>query len=74
MHQICYNSKTLDVDALNEIKKKVIRDYNLFINSLFKGYKNDYNYILHEISFIDNYLYLDNPKTLYEHFMNYELR
>ena len=74
MSILCYIPKNLDAVALGELKQKIIRDYNNYLQSLRQGYKNDYSYILHEISLVDTYLELDNQKTLYEYFMNYELQ
>lgn len=74
MSILCYSPKNLDAVALGELKQKIIRDYNNYLQSLRQGYKNDYSYILHEISLVDTYLELDNQKTLYEYFMNYELQ
>lgn len=74
MNILCYSPRNLDVVALGELKQKIIRDYNNYLQSLRQGYRNNYSYILHEISLVDTYLELDNQKTLYEYFMNYELR
>ena len=62
----CQTRPSLDVDAL---KRKVIKDYNIFINNLYRGYKLDYSLILDEISFIEQNL--DNSELIYETFMNY---
>lgn len=72
MNLLC--RKNLDVVALDELKLKIIRDYNIYLKSLSQGYRNDYNLIMNEINFVDTYLELDNQKTLYEHFMNDEMR
>lgn len=66
--------KNLDVVALDELKLKIIRDYNIYLKSLSQGYRNDYSLIMNEINLVDTYLELDNQKTLYEHFMNDEMR
>ena len=68
----CQTRPSLDVDAL---KRKVIKDYNIFINNLYvlanmvEEYKLDYSLILDEISFIEQNL--DNSELIYETFMNY---
>lgn len=72
MNLLC--RKNLDVVALDELKLKIIRDYNIYLKSLSQGYRNDYSLIMNEINFVDTYLELDNQKTLYEHFMNDEMR
>ena len=40
------------VDVTNELKQKVIDEYNYFIKKLFKGYKIDYYPILNKINYI----------------------
>lgn len=72
MNLLC--RKNLDVVALDELKLKIIRDYNIYLKSLSQGYRNDYSLIMNEINLVDTYLELDNQKTLYEHFMNDEMR
>lgn len=72
MNLLC--RKNLDVVALDELKLKIIRDYNIYLKSLSQGYRNDYSLIMNEINFVDTYLELDNQKTLYEHFTNDEMR
>ena len=62
----CQTRPSLDVGAL---KRKVIKDYNIFINNLYRGYKLDYSLILDEIGFIEQNL--DNSELIYETFMNY---
>jgi hypothetical protein len=47
--------KGLDVDALIELKKKVIKDYDRFTKRLGNGYIDEYCMILHEIAFIQTY-------------------
>lgn len=41
------------VDALNNLKKKVIHEFDTLICKIRKGYKLDYEFILEEISYID---------------------
>ena len=54
------------VDALNELKKKVIQEFNTLLSKVRKGYKLDYEFILEEISFIEltQYNELDNNLSL----------
>lgn len=66
-------SQVLDVGAINNLKQKVIKDYEQYIKRLFKGYKEDYKVILNEINFIDIYQDTDNQKLIYEYYMNYGL-
>lgn len=43
----------MDVDALNDLKKKVSEEFFQLICRVRKGYKPNYEFILEEISFID---------------------
>lgn len=67
----CLNSLVVDVDAITELKKKAIADYNKFINGLFRGYKNDYKLLLNKINFIETYYDLDNSQLIYEYYMTH---
>ena len=41
------------VDALNNLKSKVAKEFSEFLCKVGKGYQPDYQFILEEISFID---------------------
>lgn len=43
----------MDVDALNNLKRKVSEEFFQLMCRVRKGYKPDYEFILEEISFID---------------------
>lgn len=43
----------MDVDALNDLKKKVSEEFFQLMCRVRKGYKPNYEFILEEISFID---------------------
>lgn len=43
----------VDVDALNDLKRKVSEEFFQLMCRVRKGYKPDYEFILEEISFID---------------------
>lgn len=43
----------MDVDALNNLKKKVSNEFYKLICKAKKGYKSDYEFLLEEISFIE---------------------
>lgn len=43
----------VDVDALNDLKRKVSKEFFQLMCRVRKGYKLDYEFILEEISFID---------------------
>lgn len=43
----------MDVDALKELKQKVIKEFYNLLCKVKKGYKIDYEFLLEEISFIE---------------------
>ena len=43
----------MDVDALNDLKKKVSEEFFQLMCRVRRGYKQNYEFILEEISFID---------------------
>lgn len=71
MIQKCDITTDLDVDATQELKKKIIKDYIHIVNRMNKGYKDDFSYILNEISFLGVWSNLDKPNIIYEYFINY---
>lgn len=58
------------VDAITNLKKKVIKDFDKFLRRLNKGYIDNYDMILHEISFIQTCQYFDKIDGIYEFLMN----
>lgn len=46
------NLPTTDVDVINNLKKKVICEFQNLLKMLEKGYRLDYEFILEEISLI----------------------
>lgn len=68
---MCRPSQALDVGAVNNLKKKVIKEYEKYLHNLFKGHKDGYKSILDEINFIETYQDLDNEKVIYEYYINY---
>ena len=46
------NLPTMDVDVINNLKKKVICEFQNLLKMLEKGYRLDYEFILEEISLI----------------------
>ena len=46
-------AKSEAVDALNDLKKKVIQEFEVLLSRVRKGYKLDYEFLLEEISFIE---------------------
>lgn len=71
MKEFQLNNREVDVDAINNLKNKVIKDFNNYIKRLQKGYQDDYNVILNEINFIEVHPDLDNQTLIYEYYMNY---
>lgn len=71
MDQKCGVNPALDVDATKELKKKIIKDYVRIVKRMNKGYKDDFRYILNEISFLGVWSNLDKPNIIYEYFINY---
>lgn len=71
MDQKCGRNPALDVDATKELKKKIIKDYVRIVKRMNKGYKDDFRYILNEISFLGVWSNLDKPSIIYEYFINY---
>ena len=59
------------VDVLDDLKYKVIRDFNKYIKQLSYGYyNNSYKQILNEICLIESYDNIDNNKLIYEYYIN----
>lgn len=58
------------MDAIANMKKKVIADFDVYIKNLNLGCPNDYTKILHEISFISTYMVLDKIDPIYEFLIN----
>lgn len=71
MDQKCDLNGALGVGATKELKKKIIKDYVRIIKRMNKGYKDDFRYILNEISFLGVWSNLDKPNIIYEYFINY---
>ncbi len=59
--------QTMDADVINNLKSKVICEYQNLLKMIEKGYRLDYQYILEEISLIDllENLELDSQSSLF---------
>ena len=58
-------------DVLDDLKYKVIADFNKYIKKLSYGYYTDtYKDILNEICLIESYNNIDNNKLIYEYYIN----
>ena len=57
----------MNVDAL---KLKVIKEFETYCKFLYKGYQKNYDFILNEISFIQNYDNIDNPEIVCQYFLS----
>ena len=71
MIRTCQLPKVLDVDAIVNLKKKVISEFGKYLKRLQKGYQDDYSFLLNEISFIKVHPGLDTAKVTYEYFINH---
>lgn len=58
------------VDAIDNLKKKVIESYNIYLNRMYLGYKPSYEHILQMICLIENYDNLDNNEIIYEYLIS----
>ena len=58
-------------NVLDDLKYKVIADFNKYIKKLSYGYYTDtYKDILNEICLIESYDNIDNNKLIYEYYIN----
>ena len=58
-------------DVLDDLKYKVIADFNKYIKKLSYGYYTDtYIDILNELFLIESYDNIDNNKLIYEYYIN----
>ena len=58
-------------DVLDDLKYKIIADFNKYIKKLSYGYYTDtYKDILNEICLIESYDNIDNNKLIYEYYIN----
>lgn len=58
------------VDAITNMKSKVILDFDNYIKRLNIGYKDNYDKILHKISFIQTYTAFNKIDPIYEFLIN----
>ena len=63
----------MTVDVLTNLKNKAIEQLNKYISDLNYGYKDDYQFTLYIISFIQMYSLFDSKEIpgMYEMLMNY---
>jgi len=52
------------------MKEQVIKDFQNYIKKMNKGYRVDYEYILHKIAFIQTYSSLSNIDAVYGFLIN----
>lgn len=59
--------QVMDADAVNNLKLKIICEYQNLLKLIQKGYKPNYQFILEEISLIDllENIELDDQKSLF---------
>ena len=63
--------EVMTANALNNMKVQVIKDFDNYLQRLMLGYSDNYDKILHKISFIETFNYLDNQTPMYEFLINY---
>lgn len=58
----------MDVHVVDNLKFKFIQDFDKFRHELYKGYKPDYRFLIHEINVIENPDYFNT--NIYEYLMS----
>mgnify|MGYP003590509178 CR=1 FL=1 len=58
------------MDAITNIKLKVIGDFDIYLKLLSIGHVADYSKILHKISFIQTYSSFEKIDPIYEFLIN----
>lgn len=58
------------MDAITNMKQKIITDFDLYLKNLNIGCKQDYSHILHEIAFVNSYQVLPKIDPVYEYLIN----
>lgn len=71
MDRMCAQCQKTDAVAVNNLKKKIMKDYVRIVKRMNKGYKDNFSYILNEISFLGVWSNIDKPEIIYEYFINY---
>lgn len=65
-----------NADAIDDLKHRVIHQFNQFLCKASKGYKPEYETILEEISLIqlleDNYMNVDESLYIIQYYLNNE--
>ena len=58
------------VDAIANMKLKIIQDFDRYLKRASYGYYDDYLYILHKIAFIQSFSSIDNIDSIYGFLIN----
>lgn len=58
------------MDAITNMKLKIIKDFDILLKRLNIGYQDDYSSILDKITFIQTYPSLDKIDPIYEYLIN----
>ena len=58
------------VDAIANMKLKIIQDFDRYLKRASYGYYEDYSYILHKIAFIQSISSIDNIDSIYGFLIN----
>ena len=61
---------SIPVDAITNMKLKVIKDFDILLKRLNIGYQDNYSSILDKITFIQTYPSLDKIDPIYEYLIN----
>ena len=58
------------VDAIANMKLKIIQDFGRYLKRASYGYYDDYSYILHKIAFTQSFSSIDNIDSIYGFLIN----
>ena len=58
------------VDAIANMKVKIIQDFDSYLKRASYWYYDDYSYILHKIAFIQSFSSIDNIDSIYGFLIN----
>ena len=58
------------VDAIANMKLKIIQDFDRYLKRASYGYYDVYSYILHKIAFIQSFSSIDNIDSIYGFLIN----
>ena len=62
--------RQINVIAVDDLKRKIINEYEEYICKLSRGHRGDYSYLLNEIDFVDIHSKLDRCPAIKEYLLN----